>query len=285
MLKKWGTPSRRREEGTFSAARKTATQSRRHAVLMLLAVTVVGGWLYVFFGSDFFRITRVEVGELIYGDRGDVVSITLDILDEQGRWPWNRRNLLLVDIPALEQELERQLYAEKVTVDKQYPHVLRLNVQERRSSVIVIANKEFYLVDRHGIGVERISSEDEAAVLQRISDPASATPQDLPVLNIRGQVLFEPGERFVSDWIVESWLQAFQALQKASFGYRKAELEFATSTKLILDLYEPYDAFFDLLAPMDVQINGFYAFMKAKDSGTVINEYVDVRVPGKVYYR
>jgi hypothetical protein len=285
MLKKWGPSTRSREEGTFSATRQTAKTSRRNAVIVILAACAVGGWLYVFFGPNFFRVTQVDVGDLLYSDRGEVMSIVFDTLDERGKMSWNRRNILLVDIPALEQELETRLYAENVTVDKVYPHILRLNVQERQSTVIVIANNEFYLVDRSGIGVERISSEEEAAVLQRIADPSSTSPQDLPVLTVHGRVQFEPGQEFVSEWTVLRWLEAFRALGDASFGYRKAEVDYATSTKLILDLYEPYDAYFDLLAPMPPQINGFYAFMRAKSDDATIREYVDVRVPGKVYYK
>lgn len=285
MLKKWRPKSPGREEGTFSHVREGVKKTRRHTVLALLIACAVGGWLYVFFGPNFFRVTRVEVSDLVYASRGEVVSSVFDTLDEQGTMPWNRRNIILLDVSPLERELETKLYAERVTVDKVYPNILRLNVQERQSSVIVIANNEFYLVDRFGIGVERISSEDEAAVLQRISDPSSASPQDLPVLTVSDRVAFEAGEPFVSEWAVQRWLDAFHALKEASFGYRKAAGDYATSTKLILDLYEPYDAYFDLLAPMSPQITGFYAFMKAKPADTVIRHYVDVRVPGKVYYK
>lgn len=281
MLKKWGIAGRKREEGTFSSARKTATASRRNAVLFILVLAAIGGWLYVFFGSGFFRVTEIQAGELVYANRGEVVSKVFDVIDRQGKG----RNLLLLDIPALEAALESELYAENVTVDKLYPHILRLNVQERQSRVIVIANQEFYLIDRHGIGVERISSEEEAAVLQRIADPSTASSQDLPVLRVNGNVAFEPGEPFVSGWMVEGWLQAFEALQEAAFGYRQAQLDYVTSTKLILDLYDPHDVYMDLLAPMNPQINGYYAFMDAKESEMQVHEYVDVRVPGKVYYQ
>lgn len=281
MLKKWGAPRRKREEGTFSSVRKIAVSSRRNTVLVILVSAAIGGWLYVFFGSGFFEVREVQVSDLLYADRGAVIRTVYAAVDEQGKG----RNLFLLDTAALQQELESELYAEKVTVDKQYPHILRLNIQERQSSVIVIANQAFYLVDRHGIGVERISSEEEAAVLQRIADPSTATPQDLPILRVSGNVSFKAGELFVSAWMVEGWLQAFEALQKASFGYRQAALDYVTSTKLILDLYEPYDVYFDLLAPMEPQINSFYAFMRAKDPKMTVEEYVDVRVPGKIYYR
>jgi hypothetical protein len=285
MLKKWRPAARSREEGTFSSVRHTKTASRRHAVIFILASCAIGGWLYILFASGFFRASKVEVNELVYADRGEVVSAVFDILDRQPSWPWNRRNLFFIDIPGLEQELESKLYAEKVTVDKVYPNILRLTVQERQSSVILIANKEFYLVDRFGIGVERISSEEEASVLQRIADPSVTTSRDLSVLTVFGPVAFRPGEALVSEWTVQRWLEAFRALKDASFGYRQAQLDYSTSTKLILDLYEPYDAYFDLLAPMEPQISGFYAFMRAKEKDTVIREYVDVRVPGKVYYK
>lgn len=268
-----------RGEGTFSAERKGVRETRRGTVFLILGAAAVLGWVYVLFGSGTFDVDRVDTNGLVNLERGEVTREVNAFFDEHGFGPW-RKNLLLIDADALSEVLETRLFAEHVTVDKSWPDILRLNIQERQSSVIVIANNDFYVIDRNGIAAERI--EDEDAVLRRISQP-STDHADLPILTIRQNAVIAPSEPFVDRDTVEGWLQAFHDLTEAGFGYRNAVLEHPTSTKLILNLFESYDAYFDLLAPIPPQISAFYTFMKGKPADLVITSYVDVRVPGRVY--
>jgi hypothetical protein len=283
MLKRLLNP--KREEGRFTNVRDRDARARRTVVVTILAATAVMGWLYVLFGSGLFRVTQVDAGELVNLDRGEVEQQALAAMDDQGRLPWQWRNVLLLDTNRLAIDLQKRLYAEHVTVEKSYPNVLRLKIEERQSSVIVIANNEFYLVDRNGIGTQRISDEDQAKVLQRIAKPSTTLHTDVPILTIRQDAVFTQGEAFTDAQTVQEWLQAFHDLTEAGFGYRNAILERPTSTKLILNLFEPYDVYMDLLAPIPPQIDSYYTFMKAKTPAMKINQYVDVRVPGKVFYQ
>ena len=283
MLKKW-LPSKR-EEGTYVTIRDKATSARRRTVILLLLATAVCGWLYLFFGSGMFRITSIETEGLIHLNRGEVSQEAFEAIDEQGTWLWQWRNILLIDTERLARDLETRLFAEHVAVEKSYPSILRLMVEERQSTVIVIMDNDMVLVDRQGVGVRRITNEEEAQVLARLSQPSPTAKTDLPVLTINGTAYFAPGETFVPPAAVGRWLDAFHDLGEAGFGYRNAVLDGATSTKLILNLFEPYDTYMDLLAPVRPQVQSFYAFMNGKPEDTKITEYVDVRVPGKVYYK
>jgi hypothetical protein len=276
---------RGRGEGTFADVRTKQKNSRRNTVIMLLLATAGVGWLYFLFGSGFFRITRIETGDLIYLDRGEVVAETERAMDEQGTWPWQWRNSLTINTAALEKSLETRLYADHVAVEKSYPSVLRLKIEERQSSVIVLAEDDLVLVDRKGIAVKRITSDEQVSILDRIAHPSPTAKTDLPILTIRQSPRFAPGEQYVDALTVEHWLDAFNALSEAGFGYRNAILEEATSTRLILNLFEPYDVYFDLLAPVKPQIEEYYIFMKSKPADAKINDYVDVRVPGRVFYK
>lgn len=284
MLKKtWFHPDR--GEGTFADTRAKQVSSRRLTVIMLLLVTAFVGWLYFLFGSGFFRITQIQTGDLTYLNRGEVVAEAEKAMDEQGTWPWQWRNILLLNKEALSKSLERRLYADQVAVEKLYPNILRLKIEERQSSVIVIAGNNLYLVDRKGIGTKRIENEDQLAVLDRIAHPSPTAKTDLPILTIRHSPVFTPGDPYVDAETVEHWLDAFNGLSETGFGYRNAVLEEATSTKLVLSLFEPYDVYVDLLAPLKPQIDAFYLFMKSKPATAKINEYIDVRVPGRIFYK
>ncbi|OGL73121.1 hypothetical protein A3E39_04480 [Candidatus Uhrbacteria bacterium RIFCSPHIGHO2_12_FULL_60_25] len=279
---KW--PSRiGREEGTFAGERYVTTTKRRRVVVAFLAVVAVVGWLYVFFGSGIFTVSTVDIGDVSDLERGEVMKEVYASLDEQGTW--SRRNLLLVNSSALSHDLEQRLFAEEVAVEKSYPSVLRLNIRERQSSLILVTGNEFFLLDRRGMVAKRITTEEEEQILKRIAKPSPTKSDDAPILTLRESPLFVPGEPLVDQVIVETWLRAFQDLSKAGFGYRNAILETSTSTKLVLNMYEPYDVYVDLLTSMQDQIQSYYVFSKSLPPGTRIYSYVDARIPGRIYYK
>ena len=253
--------------------------------MSFLAAVAVLGWLYVLFGSGIFRVNLVDAGELKSLDRGEVVQETFASLDESARWPWSRRNLLLINEQQFARELERRLFADQVAVEKSYPNVLRLKIKERQSSLFLVANNEFYLVDRKGIVSNRMTAEEETAILKRISKPSPSAQAQVPILTVRELPPTGAGASVTDETTVQRWLGAFQELSREGFGYRHAILEYATSTKLILNMYEPYDVHFDLLTPMQPQIQSYYAFTKTRAPSVRIYSYVDVRIPGRIYYK
>jgi hypothetical protein len=281
---KW-IKSPQREEGTFVAYRLQTRSTHRKVVLSLLGSVAVIGWLYVLFGSGIFRLKAIDPGALVDLDRGEVVKTAYDAIDDQTHWPMPKRNVLLINKEQLSQTLKQGLFVDSVTVDKVYPDVLRLKIKERQSSIILIANNEFYLLDRNGVGTKNISSDDESEILKRLAKPSPTQKTDTPILSIRGTTEFKPGDQFVSKETAQAWLKAFQDLSDSSFGYRNAIVDYATSTKLVLNMFEPYDVYFDLLTPLQPQLQSFYAFTRAKSSAIVIHEYVDARIPGRVYYK
>jgi hypothetical protein len=286
MIKKWlAAPRKKREEGTFVATRTQAYSARRRAVLGFLAAVAIFGWTYVFFGSGVLDVQTLQIEGLTTQDRGEVARGVWQAIEMQPSFPGQQKNLLLLDVDALSVRLKNELYMENVAVEKFYPNILRLKLEEKQSSVIIAANNEFYLIDRHGIGSARIADEEQGQILSRISQPSPTAKTDTPILTINRGVFFAVGEPFVPEATVQGWLGAFQELSKAGFGYRRAILEHPTTTKLVLDLYEPYDAYFDLLTPVESQIEAFYAFTKMKPADADIRSYIDVRVPGRVYYK
>jgi hypothetical protein len=274
-----------KEEGTFVAYRMQERSMHRKVVLSILGAVAVIGWLYVIFGSDIFRVKMIDAGTLVDLDRGEVTQTAFSAVDDQTQWPMPKRNILLVNKVKLAQKLKQNLFVDSVVVDKVYPDVLRLKIKERQSSIILIANNEFYLLDRNGIGTRNILGDDEADILKRLDKPSPTSKTDTPILSIHGTPEFVLGEQFVSKETAQAWLKAFQELSQADFGYRNAIVDYATSTKLILNMFEPYDVYFDLLTPLQPQLQSLYAFMRAKTAAFVIYEYVDARIPGRVYYK
>jgi hypothetical protein len=259
--------------------------SRRRTIIIFLGVIAVIGWIYFFFFSDYFAIHAVEISGTQRLKRGEVERALYTALDEVHVWPLQARNIFSVNADDVQKQLKYSLYVENVTVDKKYPDILRLKVTERESSVIVITQGDVGEIDRHGV-VSRELSSSEAEPLLRGPDSSDRSPSAMPVLSITSVTgtLLE-GDQFITENQMGRWLDTFSELRKRGFGYRSASLEFTSSTKLDIAMFESYHVYFDLLMPIDDQITGYFAFMKSKKPDQVIYSYVDARIPGRIYYK
>jgi hypothetical protein len=273
------------DEPTPRRTTDDATNIRRRTVTIFFAIIAILGWIYFFLFSDTFIVNGIEISGIQRLRRGEVEKVVYTILDQQRIWPIRSRNIFSIPRSDLENLLKDQLYAEKVAVDKKYPNILRLKVQERQSSVIVIINGTSFEVDHRG-DVTRILSEGEARSLQASSNSPNRGPSQIPVLSILNATTTPTGgDVFVTENQMQRWLNLFEGLQKRGFGYRGASIESPESTKVVLDLFEPYRAYFDLLTPLNAQVDSYYAFIKEKKSDMVIYDYIDARIPGRIYYK
>lgn len=105
----------------------------------------------VFFVSGHWSVSTIEMNDLKGIDRGEVASTTLDLFD-RGPWkPWDKRSLFFIDEAELAAQLRERLFAEQVVVDKVYPDILRLKIQERQRSVVFASKDQLLLIDTSGI--------------------------------------------------------------------------------------------------------------------------------------
>jgi hypothetical protein len=277
---------KQKEEGTFVEHRLKSRREKRTAVVLLLAAVAGIGWLYVFFGSAIFVVNRIEISGLERLDRGEVETAVDRIVRNECRWPFRKKNIFLINTDVIARELKEAFFIENAAVDKKYPNILRLNIEERTSSLVLLAENKFYELDRHGAVTDEFIDEEQEAILARINDPALSSDNDAPILKIRNPASRPVvGSEFMTEFQTTSLLDAFKVLGDLGFGCRNAVFDYATSTKLILNMFEPYEVYFDILEPMEPQIEGYYVFMDVRDKNVPIYEYVDARVPGKIFFR
>lgn len=276
--------TKKKEEGTFVEHKLTVRAERKRTVLILLGVVALLGWAYILFFSEVFAAQTIEVEGADRLDRGEVVVAAQDALDQERIWPFRARNMFFLDTDAIQDDLTEILFADQVIVDKQYPNILRLKIEERQSSLILLAEDRFYEIDRSGVITREISNESEIeSIRSRVQEPSIAS-KEMPILQIKDNTDIIVNDDYITDFRMRAWLDAFHDLEKLGFGYRSALLDYATSSKLILDLFEPYDVYVDILEPLEPQINSYYAFTKTHNQGEIYN-YVDARIPGKVFFK
>lgn len=280
---KWNIFKPKPSEGVFVENRLKLRGDRRTSVFYMLGLSAVIGWLYIFLSSGIFDVSEIRVNDLEVLDSITVSNTVYRLMEENGGALWGSRNLLGLNAGELGQDLKDELFLENAIVDKVYPHTLILTFTERQNSLLVMHEGSLYNLDRNGFITEELSEEEEDLVLTRLTE--SPDQNSIPVLHIRETNEIVAGESFITEFRSKAWLDAFQSLQKSGFGYRNAILEYTTSTKLILNMYEPYDVYFDMLESLEPQIASFYTFMKARNQGIPIYSYVDARIPGKIFYR
>lgn len=274
-----------RPEGVFSEEKIRIRTTRRRTVFFILVSVAFLGWSYVFFFSSIFRISDIQIEGRLVRDGGEVRKEAFNLLDKSGHWPFHERNIFLLQKDEFTRLLKEQLFADSVSVDKIYPNILRLNVEERQSSLVFISEERMYIIDREGVVVREITSKDEqGAILGAAQDSSSS--ENMPVLHT---LHVEPdavivGNSFVTPFRMETWMDAFHDLDDLGFGYRKAVLDTPTSTKLVLRMFEPYEVYFSLIEPLGPQIESYYAFTKVKRDEK-IQGYIDARIPGKIFYK
>jgi hypothetical protein len=272
-------------EGTFVEERLRTRCTQKKTVIVILGALAFTGWLYIFFFSDIFIVDRLEIEGIQVLERGEVEEATEDALKGMRVFPFQTKNIFFINTDGLSTKLTDKLFAQSVTVDKKVPNILRLKIEERQTSLVILKESKFWQIDRNGIIVREIVDEPERVSIQgQIDNPVSDRGSVLPVLEIIKDIDPVAGNSYVTDFRVSMWLDTFKSLQDLGFGYRHATVESATSTKLVLNMFEPYDVYIDILEPVEPQIESLYEFLRMKKD-VKIKEYIDARIPGKIYYK
>jgi hypothetical protein len=272
-------------EGIFVVDRlRTRSIQKRTVIGMLMGVAFVG-WTYVFFFSDIFVVNRLEIEGLKVLGRGEVAEEVDSALEKMRVWPFRMKNIFFIDENRLAETLKDKIFAQSVAVDKKYPNILRLIIKERQTSLVIEKNSKMWQIDRDGIIMREILDAQERSLIQsQVNNPVSDRSSVLPILEISHDIDPTVGNSYVTDFRVTMWLDTFKSLQDLGFGYRHATVESATSTKLILNMFEPYDVYIDIMEPVEPQIMSLYEFLRVKKDVS-IKEYIDARIPGKIYYQ
>ena len=271
--------------GTFAEAR-TGLVKTNHLIVALLAVSCVGlSVVWFLFVSKYWQVSRIETNALTGLSREEVASSTYDILDH-GAWkPWDKRNIFFVDPKNVASQLRDRLFAEDVIVDKVYPNVLRLLIQERQRSVVFVSQSQLLVVDTNGIVTGEATDGVASDTRALIGGKAVADPTHIPVIvNVLSE-LATAGYQVARPEDVRVWIEGYKSLTTKGMRFRYLKLDDTASQTVHIAMEAGYDVIMDLTSPLEPQIDTYKKFAQTKTKDDVIHEYVDVRVPGKVFLK
>lgn len=274
-----------RSQGMYRARRLDQRRSSYDFVFGLVACFAVVGWLWFLFASGFWNIETIETGELTSLNRGEVLIEVERILGERGWRPWSKMNSIMLDELKLATALKERIFVDEVAVDKSYPNILRLKIKERQRSVVLVTGEQYVNVDANGVVTGFVEAENYKAAYERIAARAFADEISLPVIVMPTADPLAPGFQAAKPEQVRRWLDTFKMMVGTGIKVRFMKIEAPESSLARFVSERGYDLYLDLSVPLETQINTYLGFMRSKPDESQIKEYLDVRVPGKVFVR
>jgi hypothetical protein len=269
----------------FRTRRREDQRTGYGVTIMIVAGFAVTGWLWFLFMSGFLDISSIETGELQTLNRGEVMTEVDRILEERSWKPWHKKNLLMLDTEMLATSLKDRLFVDQVAVEKSYPNILRLKIKERQRSVVVVSFEQYALVDSTGIVTGDATEDILRASMDRVAARAFADELHLPVVVMKTADPLSQGFQVAKPEQIRRWLDTtrYLVLGGVRFRFMKVESPESALTRFVSE--RGYDIYIDLTQPLEPQLMTYQAYMKTKPDETKIAEYLDVRVPGKVFVR
>ena len=271
--------------GTFSAERQGMQRAGKSLVILLVIGFFCAATLWFIFVSGFWKVSFFEIQGLQMLDRGEVEKIAFTALDG-GAWkPWDKRNIFYVDEKKLAEDLKSQLFAESVTVDKSYPNVLRLIIHEQQRSVVIASKDQLLDVDFNGYVKGELTGSEADKARSRLAGKALSDPTQPPVVIVDLPEMAVIGYQAANGTRIRHWLDVYSLLNASGVKSRYFKLSLTDAKTLYVRSDGNFYIILDLFSDLAPQVDSYKRFMQVRPKDAAINEYIDVRVPGRVYVK
>ncbi|MEK7473410.1 MAG: hypothetical protein AAB668_01630 [Patescibacteria group bacterium] len=274
------------EAGDINRGLKQAKSTKRRVVFTILALGTIFGWTYLVFISDAFSVSAVEVRGVEDLDPVDVTKEVFHLLDAREEFrPWPPRHAWFIDREALQEKLKSRLFVLNATVENSYNNVLRLSVEERVKRVVFHSHKQYFWLDHQGVATQELSDEEKRDTQARLLGHRSVRSEEPPVIKRDLDELVAPGFVLTNQNEAREWIALSEKLGTAGLAYRELEPPTASSSLFKVLSVEGYTVLMDITSPIESQVHTYQAFIKNKPKDLGQPEYIDVRVPGRVYLK
>lgn len=263
-------------QNRFTRRQKLGTASTRFGAMIFLSLVALIGWAYVIFASEALSIKDVQVRGL---GRLDVVEVKREVfraIDGQPiPWIAVRRHRWFLQERELKNTLKETLFAEEIVWEKRDGNILRLIIKERPNQLILQTSQQLLLVNTEG----RVLKELGVGEVTKALHP--------PIIIMRTiQSTIKQGER-VEGYDIRGWLDVALELDKLGVAYHEIRPPIdVSSTRLAVKAAPGYVVWFDSSSDtFKKQLEAYKAFEDQKPKDLPITEYVDARIPGRIYVK
>ncbi|MDP2586538.1 MAG: FtsQ-type POTRA domain-containing protein [Candidatus Komeilibacteria bacterium] len=266
---------RPRSKKIHEYTREDAIKMRRK-VFLILALLAVGYIFYLFFYSDYFKISQINFNGQIEGFKTEETTAkAYEIMSNNRSWPFSAQNYFTIKISQLEEELNQTNALASFKVAKKFPRSLEIVVEERLGRLLWVSSEQTFVLEADGLISGSIA-------------PEEAAKASLPVIYDLSNTFVTTGETRVNDkqlaLIMEVWLNLKNYdLPQIELDYFKVDSLQANYVKIVTK--KGFELHVNYLASLDSQIN---KLKKSLASGKIdlnnIN-YINLRIENQVIYK
>jgi len=236
---------------------------KRYAFYILLVLVLV----YLIFFSGIFKVSRVDV-------QGPNKELSQDLELESSRYIkslFTGNNWLFINSADLKSRLEKTFTGqESISVKKTFPNKIEVKTDEQKSAIIWRTGNARYIISINGRSLSELKDQNTTGL------PTVIDASSIPV---------KIGDRVASRDFVDFTLKLNEF-----FKDKKIEVEqfyiTETTSELNVKLKDGYVIKFNTSDPTDAQIRSLSATLDLlKSQNKKPNEYIDLRVTGKAFYK
>ncbi len=242
-------------------------------LLVALIVVPVGLFLWMVFSTDLFRVQALAI---LDGREHTTIEAERLINEELNHVPM-QRTIFFVDPEVLENRLLRELpQLRTVHIERKLPATLRVVLQEKTPVLLLLSNGSYYFVDEAGVPYEK-------AELHNL--PGVVLPT---VKNADQTATVELGGSAVAPEFV-AFLQHIMEHLEDTISAKVAEIRIpslaAREVHVILDTnwVIKFDVTRDPAGQLAILGRIVKEMLPPEEQGRL--EYIDLRIPNRVYYK
>ncbi len=251
--------------------------------IFILAISTSSIWFI--FISGFFRITQIEVSGISPENRGEVEGAVFTTLDASTWKPWDKRNIFYAHTDQLSDSVRENIFAEKVSISKIYPNILRLIIVPRQRRVVIVSRGQQLLVDIRGVVSEEADERMGAYISGLSTQKFFADATHIPVIITDLPESVAAGYQVTDTDHVKRWILIYKTLIESRMQFRYMAMDTLNSRLARLKASDGTDILIDIELPLEPQIDTYAKFFQNKTKEDAVKEYVDVRVPGKIFVK
>ena len=242
--------------------------------LIALLVVLIGAVYALLFWSPQFRVEQPVVNGTERITAAAVVELVTPLLSGL-RWGLAPADALLAAPTSAIEEAIRDTYSgvESVSVHKELPNVLKIDVRERQPYAIWSAAGQFFFVDERGIAFDEIiRSESRDVSLPVVVDERNRTTIE------QDRVMTEATLTFVRD--------VFEGItRETGVGINFFVAPSRLAPDLTLVTSDGWHVLFNTEEQAAVQIASLDEILRSQVTDRSNLEYIDLRIPGRVFLK
>lgn len=277
----------RRAPRIYPGSRRTAPRKRwiffQKSVFWFLALILLVFVIWLIFFSPFFRIKEMSIIGNEITDSEKIKNEVNQIIGKKAFFILPKDNIIFINSTEIEKMLgEKNPSFQKIEAEKKFPNILKIEISERRSAIIWCREENCFFTDKNGVAYAEVFSADllpfggkenleKMLVVQEEKDEKIKISQDVADQNFIGFVLE-----------ISKNLKQIENLEIISL--RTPE---AASSEIWITTIQGWQAVFNTSEPAKKQARNLAKFLSEKISEEERNnlEYIDLRIPGKIYYK